>query len=195
MIHSKLLINSLFERMPWNILKAILQKHNLPLGRGCDATKDKILSLLNEKLLPKETIDSLDNYYLRFFHYGDKTVSFSTMNEKPLLTFIDEIELLSYKVNADDINFPYRDKETDKLLTEKSKLVYVENEKDGVTLTYVSLKSIIEKISLDEDYFQQINASFELPKDIFEVTAKRKYVDVITIRFLSDTQTYPLNID
>lgn len=191
------LAKSLCQRIPYNILAMSLKKIGINHKRGGDAIEEKLTDLLGSKNISSEKLEALHRLYENYLKFGDKTVTISTINATCLRKLLLKIDDIKHTLDPNKINFPYFDSSTDKYLSNTPKLVSIERSDDGVLLSFSSLKSLVEKVELDVNYFNQINASFQLPDELYDITAKRmtkrRYYDCVFIRLEDSTIEFRLD--
>ncbi|MFG0909120.1 hypothetical protein [Vibrio sp. FYR_4] len=193
-----LLAHSVATRIPSRILRLILKESRINTKRSIDDTKDAINELASScELKDKEKIESLFRAYEQFILFGDKTVSIKTLKEK----IINKIEARAKDILVDlpftEINYPFVDDNSDDRLEHTPKLIKTDLVSDGLLLTYASIKVLEETIELDETYFQQLNAGFTLPDELYDIKAKRhikrRYYDSVYISFSDQTIEFRLD--
>jgi hypothetical protein len=170
----KLLIKTVCERMPWKVLQVALKSVKLPVSKGTEATLDKLLNLVTLGQIDDVLERQLFNLYCDYLKFGDKTVRFDSASGESIQFIVDNVCNMPLDISPKDINFPFRDSESDCKLSSKYKLVQLDDTEEHIYFYFVSLKSLTEKIILDSNYLQSINASFTLPLDLFNITANQR---------------------
>lgn len=192
-----LLITTICERMPWKTLQAVLKSVELPISKGAKFTRDKLLNLVEEKKISDDVGQQLFNLYCDYLRFGDKTVSFDTIDAADLKVLVDNFDAIELDINPDSINYPFRDADTDSILDHRHQLVDVEDVDNHIYFYFVSLKCLTEKISVDVNYLESINAGFVFPNNVFDVTARQKneqrYYDIVSINKSSLSVEYRLD--
>lgn len=163
------------QRVPFNVLKLAMREIDVNVPRGGAAALEKLLvELVQMPNTKQEVINFLSSFYTNYLSFGDKTVSFAHMDDQVLRNFLGEIDDVKYEVSKDNINFPYFDEDTDKLLSSKQQLTDISIQNDNILLTFASLRALIETVEIDVNYFNQLNAVNPLPKELYDIKAKKK---------------------
>lgn len=192
-----LLCKTVCERMPWKVLQAILKAADLPVSKGVELTLQKLLGLIKDNKFTFGAEQQLLSLYIEHLKFGDKTVMFDSICSDTIQILFDNISDITIDIDPVEINYPYRDKETDSMLNAKHQLVEVADIDDCIYFYFASLKSLTEKITVDNNYLESLNARFEFPSNIYDVTAKRKcelrYYDLVCINKLNKSIEYRLD--
>ena len=194
-----LLCKTVCERMPWKVLQAILKASELPVSKGVKLTLEKLLRLIEDQKFSSENEQQLLNLYLEHLKFGDKTVMFDSVSSETIQILTDNISKVDTDITPIIINFPYNDLETDNMLNTEHQLVEVEvNEVDDcINFYFASLKSLTEKITVDNNYLESLNARFEFPSNVYDITAKRKqdkrYYDIVCVNKRDNKVEYRLD--
>jgi len=169
------LMRSMCQRVPFNVLKLAMREAQISIPRGGVAILQKQLEeLALDKTTDPKTISFLSAFYANYLSFGDKTVSFASMDESIMSDFLSKLENIECEINKDSIHYPYFDEETDKLLTQEQKLTDISIQGENVLLTFASLRALVETIEIDVGYFNQINATNPFPKELYDIKAKKK---------------------
>lgn len=192
-----LLIKTVCERMPWKVLQVALKSVKLPVSKGTEATLDKLLNLVTLRQINDVLERQLFNLYCDYLKFGDKTVRFDSASTESIQFIVDNVDKMQLDISPNDINFPFRDSDSDCKLSSKYKLVQLDNTEEHIYFYFVSLKSLTEKIVLDSNYLQSINASFSLPLDLFNITAnqrkEKRYYDIVCVNKRTGVVDYRLD--
>ncbi|CDT98731.1 conserved hypothetical protein [Vibrio coralliirubri] len=194
------LVDSVCKRIPYKVLQLTLKELSIKTKSGIAQIEAK----LKEKAESTDEADLahlelLKSFYLSYLVSGDKTVSISSIDEGSLLKVLSDYSSILCPVSPEVINYPYYDEATDKHLNEVPQLVNINPVDDGLLFTFASLKTLIETVELDEDYFKQIGAGeeFKLPKELYDAKAKklvqRRYYDTVLIRQSDSTVEFRLD--
>ncbi|MCG9584614.1 hypothetical protein L1D13_23895 [Vibrio tubiashii] len=192
------LMRSMCQRVPFNVLKLAMREADISIPRGGIAVLQKQLEeLALDKTTDPKTIAFLSAFYTNYLSFGDKTVSFASMEENVLSDFLSKLESIKCEVNKDSINYPYFDEDTDNILNHEQKLTDISIQDESVLLTFASLRALVETVEIDVGYFNQINAANPFPKELYDIKAKKKvfkrYYDQVFIN--TKTSQIELRLD
>lgn len=193
-----LLAQSVGSRIPSSMLRLMLKEAKINTKRSLDEIKQTINQLTeSNETKDIERVNKLYSAYEQFILFGDKTVSIKRLKPKTIAKIESEAKNINIELPYTDINYPFIDPITDKFLEHTPKLVKTELMSDGLLLTYASIKILEETIELDDTYFQQLNAGFTLPEELYDIKAKRhikrRYYDCIYISFSDNTIEFRLD--
>lgn len=193
-----LLANSIASRIPSRMLRLILKEAKINTKRSIDETKESIRSLVtSSELKDKNKVQNLYQAYEQFILFGDKTVGIKKLDSDALEKIEAQAKEIEVDIPHEEINYPFVDEDTDSKLTHIPKLIKTEFMSDGFLLTYASVKVLEETIELDDNYFQQLNAGFTLPEELYDIKAKRhikrRYYDSVYVSFSDQTLEFRLD--
>ncbi|MCG7544698.1 hypothetical protein MHM93_10950 [Pseudoalteromonas sp. MM17-2] len=194
----ELFFGSFCKKLPWSVVSQVLKKHQISPSQGADKTISRLVELYKSKKITQSLINEVKGVYNRYTRFGDKTLSIDVVDKNDLSRLIAVATSAVPDIKASDINFPYYDDKTDKLLTEDPVFVHQEVLGKYIHLYFASVRTITETISIDDSFFAQNNSSFKFPVGIFDVSAKqrvkRRYYDVITVDTSAGHIFYKLDI-
>ncbi|ADT87661.1 hypothetical protein [Vibrio furnissii] len=190
------LAKSVCKRIPYKVLEILLKECGIRTKRGIIAVEETLTDLaISSDPKDVQKLDQLKLFYHSYLMYGDKTVSLAQLHEDNLKSIDENYENLLAQISDIEIHYPFLDDTTDNLLSDEPILIDLSRTEDGILFTYASLKSLVEKIELDEAYLNQIN--FTAPAELYDITAKRcvqrRYYDSAFLRFEDSTVEFRLD--
>jgi len=190
----EILLNTLNARVPFPVMRAILNLCDLPMGRGGVETIKKVLLIANdEKEDYIDSITKLKNLYDNHLLVSEKATRFFSLDRETIDKLIIIILRLSLVESEFKEAYPLPVSE-DKLVNINSNLCLVkviESEED-ITLIYCSTRLIREEVKIDTSdlsldvkkelsEFKGVYGIKEYDRQLFDVVVigkKRNYIEV-----------------